>query len=495
MCMNLRQVAFVAAALIAGLPLAGAAGQDSSAGTIDAQPGPTAPPQAAARPQATEQPRAGIAAMYPGDEGIELDPRVLFADDFETGDVAEIIGRWGNGTEGGRVAVSDVVRPDAPGRRSLRIKFGHIYTHFKPSDQVFVRYYMRFDPEFGYPHHLPFLIADRVPTPWPKGFAGKKPPGDYFFGSALDTYSDWGKLPPPGKWMLYTYWQEMKPDGLGHYWGNNLVPPQKELIQRGRWYCLEMMIKANSRPEAADGEQAFWVDGKLVGEFKGFRWRSSDQLKLNSFWLLHDGETGSSISNDPDHAKRKYDIWFDDVVIANEYIGPVQGEPKGGKKAGVPGRSALLTPGLATAEPGKVIFQENFEGETPRFSGGKLTKGGVNDSQAFEFPPSGASIWRAFSTPVKDSTTIRFQIKPLDDVTGGQVLVWSAKLKDNTRFHLFGLKKGQWTEFEIRALDLRTGWQHGEGAGLEGDVLNNFKVFLDGGPQARILIDEFEVRE
>ena len=446
-------------------------------------------------PTTAPSPRVGIAARYAGDEGIEGDPRVLFADDFETGDLKATVARWGNGHEDGRVALSDDVRANSPGNRSVRIRFGHLYTHFKPADRVYVRYYMKFHPEFGYPHHLPFLIADRVPTPWPKGFADKKPPGDYFFGSAFDTYSDWGKLPPPGKWMLYTYWQDMKPDGRGDYWGNNHVPPQESLIERGRWYCLEMMIKANSRPDLADGEQAFWVDGKLVGEFKGFRWRSTDQLKLNSFWLLHDGETGSSISNDPDHAKRQYDVWFDDVVVATDYIGPVEGKPRNGKKVGVPSRSALQTPGLGFAEPGRLLFRDDFEGSSSLFKGGKVVTGGVNDSKALEVSPAGDAIWKAFSTPVKDSTTIRFSVKPLAEVSDVQVLAWSPALNDNARFHLHGLKQGEWTVIEFRALDLRAGFQHGEGAGLDGTALDNFKIVFTGGPAARMLLDEFEVRE
>lgn len=455
--------------------------------------GPLREKKAPEAPVAAAQP-PGIAAGYSGDEGIEKDPRVLYADDFETGTIKEIVTRWGNGHVDGRVTVSDEVRDAAPGDRSIRIKFGHLYTHFKPADQVHVRYYMRVHSKFGYPHHFPFLIADRVPTPWPKGFAGKKPAGDMFFGTAFDAWSDWGKLPPPGKWMLYSYWQDMKPDGRGKYWGNNLVPPQQDQWERGRWYCMEMMIKANSRPDAADGEQKFWIDGKLVGDFKGFRFRSTDKLKLNSFWLLHDGETGSSINKDPDHARREYDVWFDDLVIATEYIGPIQGKPKGGKKVGVPGRSALGTPGLVLAKPGKVVFQDDLDGESSRFKGGRRVAGGVKDSKALEFSRSGVDVFSAFSTPVQDSTTIRFKLKPLAEVTGAQVLVWSAKLKDNVRIHLPALKKGEWKEIEIRALDLRVGWD-GEGGGIEGEPLDNFKIIFDGPPEARVLLDDVEVRE
>ena len=65
--------------------------------------------------------------------------------------------------------------------------------------------------------------------------------------------------------MLYSYWQDMKPDGRGDYWGNMFKAPQ-DPVEPGRWYTVEMMIQANSSPDAADGEQAFWVDGRKIGE-------------------------------------------------------------------------------------------------------------------------------------------------------------------------------------------------------------------------------------
>jgi len=32
-----------------------------------------------------------------------------------------------------------------------------------------------------------------------------------------------------------------------------------------------------------------WVDGKLIGEFTGIRWRNDLDLKVNCFWLEHYG--------------------------------------------------------------------------------------------------------------------------------------------------------------------------------------------------------------
>ena len=427
----------------------------------------------------------GIAAKYAGDEGIEKDPRVLFVEDFETGDLKEIEARWGNCGKPEHLELTDDNHAASPGKKSLRVQFGHLYTHFPGQDQVFVRYYTKFDPKCGYTHHLPFLIADGAPTPWPKGWAGKKPAGDNFFGTALDAWGDWGTLAPPGKWMLYSYWQEMKADGRGDYWGNNFKAEQ-EPIERGRWYCVEMMIKANSTPEAADGEQAFWVDGKKVGEFKGFRWRSSDKLKINSFWLEHDGHT-ENLNKDEEHPNRVYNVWFDDLVIATEYIGPVKGTPKNGKKIATPGRTALKD-GKTPVAPGKVIFSEKFEGGPGKFTGGEAREG------ALAVPPKGVSIWGAFSTPVQESTTIRFRLKPLVDVAQVTVMIWSDKLKDNGRYFITGLKKDEWKSVEFRGVDVRGGWAM-DGPCLDGSVMKSFTLLYEGAAEARVLLGDFEVRE
>ena len=133
-------------------------------------------------------------------------------------------------------------------------------------------------------------------------------------------------------------------------------------IEPGRWYCVEAMLKANSSPEKSDGVQAFWVDGELYGRFDGFRWRTTDKLKINSFWLLfYNTDQPARHNKDPRPESRVMEVWFDDVVVATEYVGPVQGRPSGGKKKATPSRSALLTPGLIIAEPSNTVFTERFD--------------------------------------------------------------------------------------------------------------------------------------
>jgi hypothetical protein len=98
------------------------------------------------------------------------------------------------------------------------------------------------------------------------------------------------------------------------YWGNSFLPEEQPAIERDRWYCVELMLKHN-KPNQADGEQAFWIDGNLIGHWKNFNWRTDSQLKANAFTLE------SYVTNR--WTKQRINIvYFDNVVIAKEYIGP-----------------------------------------------------------------------------------------------------------------------------------------------------------------------------
>jgi hypothetical protein len=117
---------------------------------------------------------------------------------------------------------------------------------------------------------------------------------------------------------------------------------------------------------------------------------------------------------------------------------------------------------------------------------------GTGGSKAYVFGPKGVWIWDTFSTPVKDSTTIRFKLKPLCDVSEVSVLIWSKKHKDNCRYKIGGLKKGQWRDVEFRGIEARTGWDM-KGSSLETDVLDNIKLIFQGNEQDKILLDDFEI--
>jgi hypothetical protein len=81
-----------------------------------------------------------------------------------------------------------------------------------------------------------------------------------------------------------------------------------------RWYCYELMVQANT-PGMRDGRISFWLDGELAGDFQNLRLRDVDTLKIDRFQLsLHIGQN-------PNGETKK---WYDDVVAATQYIGPIK---------------------------------------------------------------------------------------------------------------------------------------------------------------------------
>ena len=81
------------------------------------------------------------------------------------------------------------------------------------------------------------------------------------------------------------------------------------------------MIQANTAADKPDGRQAMWLDGKLIGDFQNIRWRTDPNLKVNCFWLEHYGYDQSDPTRG--HTKDSQSVWFDDVVVASKYIGPM----------------------------------------------------------------------------------------------------------------------------------------------------------------------------
>lgn len=273
----------------------------------------------------------GLSAKYPGDVGIEKDPAVFFAEDFESGDLKQ----WDQ-VRGSVVVTED--RPNA-GRRCVQMTMtrgqntgGDAIKWFRPgADAVYARLYVKFSPDYQYCHHFVWLGATHRTNKWSAfGKAGLKPDGTYY-STGMEPWFAWGKNPPPGELNLYTYFPDMEPDRkMNKYWGNAFFPPgpakgqaageHRVIPQLDRWQCWEFMIQANSASDKAGGKQAMWLDGKLVGEFTGILWRSDPDLKVNCFWLEHYGYD----EGDPTKQfwRDSQTVWFDDVVVARQYIGP-----------------------------------------------------------------------------------------------------------------------------------------------------------------------------
>jgi hypothetical protein len=315
-----------------------------------------------ARLEETRPRDSGIAAKYAGDVGIENDSRVVFAENFEQPSLDELKKRWETVTQPETMTLEDDVPAGSGGKRSLLVAHvggkgsgGHLYRRLQGAHKkLHGRFYVKFDPDCAPIHHFGTNLGGNLPpTPWPSVSAGKPPAGDKSF---------WVGIEPFGKswvWDYYTYWHEMRGSPpRGQTWGNSFVRDPKLKVERGRWNCVELMVKLNDVGDT-NGEMAFWLDGKLIshlgkgfpkgkwtfdkftpgagGEgvrwnhaksgaerfqvpdggapFEGFRWRTVEDLKLNYVWLY------LYITQAPNgHVSR---VWFDDVVIATEYIGPI----------------------------------------------------------------------------------------------------------------------------------------------------------------------------
>ncbi|XAM01169.1 hypothetical protein OT109_07230 [Phycisphaeraceae bacterium D3-23] len=307
---------------------------------------------------------SGVASGYAGDAGIEEDERVVFVEAFEADDIDAVHARWEDVANGARMSLSDDVPAagsdddageDAGGGRSLlmthtgggpntvglyrRLPAGH--------DVLFARFYVKFDNDCAPIHHMGTHLGGFNPsTAWPQGGAGERPDGARRFTTGLEPYGDdWA-------WGFYSYWHAMRRHGDGNYWGTPfLVGVDRPEVRRGAWICVEMMVKLNALGER-DGEQAFWIDGELwradgqvvshhgpgfprggwtggwwapdvdsQSTFEGFSWRTDEDLSINYLW------TYLFITRaEPGQVSR---VWFDQIVVATQYIGPM-GDGAGG---------------------------------------------------------------------------------------------------------------------------------------------------------------------
>jgi hypothetical protein len=298
----------------------------------------------------------GLSKGYLGDVNIGSHPAVLLVEDFEASDLAEIKPRW-NEMENPAGRVLELVAEKAPGsvgKRCLQVTAtlgentgGHLFKRLNPiQNRVFARFYVKFAEDAPYLHHFSGLGGYNPPTNWPQGSAGKHAAGDARFSARIEPNGQYGSLSAPGGWMFYSYWHDMKQSADGGFWGNGLWPEGKPGPVPGQWQCVEIMVKCNEVGKS-DGELALWLDGKLAahigpgtrtgkwtGEgfevlaegqtlFEGFRWRTVPELAVSYFSLSHYVTENAYRQNQVANPPKLNRVWFDDVVVATEYVGPI----------------------------------------------------------------------------------------------------------------------------------------------------------------------------
>jgi hypothetical protein len=282
----------------------------------------------------------GIAALYPGDAGIENHPDVVFVEKFEESTLTDLFNRWTDILNGPTMAFSVDVPPGSPGRRSLNIPWvgggvsngGHLYKLLAPAidDVLHVRYYIKYPTSGRYAHEGIWMGGHNPPLTWPDPQAGVKPVGNDRFSAAAEQSDD------ALRFDHYDYWMNMRAAPDGSYWGNTLLNNPSVVGRAGQWLCVEQMVKLNNPVTASNGEHAIWIDAIKVSHlgpgfpngswtwgnftqnssgapFEGFRWRNDPNLKLNWIWLQN--------YSPYDPSGFTSSIKFDHVVAARSYIG------------------------------------------------------------------------------------------------------------------------------------------------------------------------------
>jgi len=279
----------------------------------------------------------GIAAKYPGDVGIEKDPAVLFYDGFEEVSVANDLRRkWDGGVHhDATIRIADERANVHSGRKALELNHPQrnsavgngLMRKVQPEQHVlFLRYYHKFDKDLditgaGSFHNGGAIAAhyhvNGVSTP------GQRADGRNKF--LVEMGAAWFSGPRPGYLHVYAYHPEQRgnygdafmPNGeIGRGrrgdFGPDFVSRPNFVPELDRWYCYELMAKANT-PGQRDGRIAYWVDGKLMADFPNIRLRDVETLTIDNFSI------GGYIN--PNRV-RENKLWFDDVVAATSYIGP-----------------------------------------------------------------------------------------------------------------------------------------------------------------------------
>jgi len=107
-------------------------------------------------------------------------------------------------------------------------------------------------------------------------------------------------------------------------WGENYDVLENILIKPEAWHCVERHMKLNSIDAERgdgnyDGVEELWVDGQLTIRNEAVRFRRVRHLRITFFSLetYYHGLPQEYSRDNP------IEVYFDNVVIATRYIGPL----------------------------------------------------------------------------------------------------------------------------------------------------------------------------
>ena len=111
------------------------------------------------------------------------------------------------------------------------------------------------------------------------GWGGRPSHGDDGWSARMSNYDRGDSV----EMSFYCYHADM----TGIY-GSNWTWGSDAMLERDRWYCIEVYARMNSISAGAgnpDGVLRGWVDGELAFEKTDIRFRDVERLKIESAWF------------------------------------------------------------------------------------------------------------------------------------------------------------------------------------------------------------------
>ncbi len=401
--------------------------------------------------------RPGLAAKYPGDEGLEKDEAVIFFTDYEDDSWKEgwTCSNWElySLTSDPRLVFSGKGSLQKHGPRG---KNGASLTYDlkEPVDVLYHRVYARFKSGGANTRFIGISgVAAGMPQWKAMGSAGVRPTELPYFCATLTTQDD-NPLAP----MWYPYHIDQKGQ-----WGDNW--PIDVVFPADTWFCLEMMVKMNT-PGRRNGELRLWVDGRPVYAKTDMRWRLDPSVRV--------GRAFDQVYASKPFPKESY-FWVDNRVVATEYVGPML--PRGSEPVDV-----LRTAKAAVTQSGEPRTVEHFradfeDGSVEGWGGNaQVVRPGYQGSAAALSVVDGrepVGLW-GLDVPVKQATTVGFAYKT-ENMASLQLMLWGKTAKDNFRFNLTGTD-GRWVALTLSGGDF---FATGEAPSLVGDVIGGMTFVSD----------------
>jgi len=276
----------------------------------------------------------GLASRYPGDVGIASDSAVVFADDFESYiSGSGLASHWSSVFQMANIRISTETGNFFGGSKALEFTIpqttgevaNSVARTISPErDVLFLRYYSKYDAAHNMvgSTHNGGIISGRYCCP------GVKADGFNKFLVSYEAARFDAATPRPGELMAYVYHPDQR-SGFGDgFWPTGVIAPYStsppfsfgpDFVSRqnvvpvaGRWYAYELMVKTNT-PGQRNGRIALWLDGVLIADFVNIRLRETTELKIDRFTLDYHMASNAATSKK----------WYDNVVAATSYIGPM----------------------------------------------------------------------------------------------------------------------------------------------------------------------------